>query len=193
MRFAIATALAVLLVALLGSPAAAQTAAPPDVGAPPRRAGSSLFGWLDGGYSGQRLYGIGATAPDFSVGIGRNSRTWDVGAILDGARGKTSTGLDLTDVTVGAVISTHLGSRFRLGAGLRLGLLDFHRATGAGDLTSLSAGVFARMTFDLVPFHDDADRAVYLIAKGGADSVGPLAVVYLIPMLQGSVGLGFRF
>ena len=55
------------------------------------------------------------------------------------------------------------------------------------------AGAFARLTFDLVPFEDGSQRAVYLLARGSVDSVGPLAVLSIIPLLQGGVGLGLRF
>jgi hypothetical protein len=128
---------------------------------------------------------IPISGADFSGLLGADFGPWDIGVELEGVLGKTDGGLGATAVTLGGVAEAHV-DRFRIGGGVRVGGFNVNRATEYGSLFSLSAGIFGRLSFDVVSFDDAGNRAIFLVAKGSIDTVGT-------PLFCTAIGAGVRF
>lgn len=82
------------------------------------------------------------------------------------------------------LVEGHVG-RFRGGAGARFGAIGIDRVTRRAALEALDAGLFARASLDLIPFHEGRS-AFFLVGKASVDTVGTT-------LFGASVGLGVRF
>ncbi len=147
---------------------------------------SELVLWLEGGYAGQTLYGVPAAGFDASVALGARKGILEGGAVADFLHAETAYGVSSTAATVGLFAQVCILGRLRLGGGARLGVFDVARITNGGSLGSGSAGVFGRLSFDLVPFGTDGAGGVFAFAKGSIDTVDTA-------LYQGVLGLGVRF
>jgi hypothetical protein len=150
---------------------AAPTAREPEVEArpaPTRRA--RAFWSVEGGYAYQNLYGVPMSGVDLAGAVSGNVGTLAIGALLEGIPGSTENGLKTLTLSGGPLVQG-IFDRVRLGGGLRVGLFDVSRATAAASLLSLSAGVHARASLDVVSFDKDNETALFLVVKGSIDSV----------------------
>jgi hypothetical protein len=154
------------------------TASPQDTNADPDvsrfarpRPPRSRFVWSLGlGYVFQGLYGVPMGGVDMDALLGAESETVTFGADIEGMSGSTRDGLSTTALNAGPFIEGHF-DRLRIGGGIRMGAFNVDRVTNGGSLFSLSEGVFLRLSVDVFRFNGDTG-AVFLFAKGSADSVG---------------------
>jgi hypothetical protein len=152
---------------------------------PPPSPRAHVIDVFEAGYAAQSLYGIPISGADLSAFLGADLGSWDIGVELEGVLGKTDGGLGATTVTLGGLAEAHV-DRFRIGGGVRVGGFNVSRATEYASLFSLSAGAFGRLSFDVVPFDDAGNRAIFLVAKGSIDTVGT-------PLFCATIGAGVRF
>jgi hypothetical protein len=151
--------------------------------APARPKDRVLFS-LDGGYAYQNLYSTDINGIDLFAVIGADLSTWAVAGIAELDRGWTVYGLTTTTFTSGGLIEGHFG-RIRLGAGPRVGTMVIDRVTSHASLGSVSAGLCARASFDLITFHE-GHGAFFLVGKASVDTVGTA-------LFGATAGLGVRF
>jgi len=156
---------------------------PPGPESPRESAPTELAGWVEGGYAGQALHGVPAGGFDVSVALGGRKGAVEGGFVADYLHAETSYGIASTSFTAGMFAQLRVLRRLRLGGGVRVGAFDVARVTNGGSLWSGSAGLFGRLSFDLVPFGRDGAAGVYLFAKGSIDSVDTA-------LYQGVLGLG---
>jgi hypothetical protein len=140
---------------------------------------------LEGGYAFQSLYGVPMTSADLSAAVGGRWDTFAAGAILEAMPGSTQDGLQTITLTLGPLFEGRF-DRLRVGGGVRLGAFNVNRITTNGGLFSLTAGAFARVSYDLVDLDDARTQAIFVILKGSIDSVDAA-------LLGASCGLGVRF
>jgi hypothetical protein len=131
---------------------------------------------LAGGYAWQNLYATNIRGGDFEVALGAESPKFSIGGDVEIAVGSTEFGLTTLALVPGFLIEGR-GGPFRFGGGVRLGFFHVTRATDGTSLGSLGAGLYARITLDLVrfgldPTEDPLHRAVFLMARASADDVG---------------------
>jgi hypothetical protein len=150
---------------------------------PPDRAHAFLS--LEGGYAFQSLYGVPMTGADISAAVGAQWSDFAVGGILEASPGSTQDGLQTFGMTLGALFEGR-ADHFRAGGGLRFGAFNVSRITTNGGLFSLSAGAFARASYDVVDLDDAHTQAIFFVVKGSVDTVG--AALFGV-----SGGLGVRF
>ncbi len=163
-------------------PQDADSDAPRSVRPPPPR---TRFVWSLGlGYVFQGLYGVPMGGADMDALLGAESATLTIGADIEAMSGSTHDGLGTTGLNAGPFIEGHL-DRLHIGGGVRIGAFNVNRATSSGGLFSSSEGVFLRVSVDVLRFDSDAG-AVFLFAKGSADSVG--GALYGV-----ALGAGVRF
>ncbi|MGO9836566.1 MAG: hypothetical protein ACLP1X_20400 [Polyangiaceae bacterium] len=150
---------------------------------PPDKAHTFLS--LEGGYAFQSLYGVPMTGADVSAAVGARWSDFAVGGILEASPAATQDGLQTFGMTLGALFEGR-ADHFRAGGGLRVGAFNVSRITTTGGLFSLSAGAFARASYDVVDLDDAHTQAIFFIVKGSIDTVG--AALFGV-----NGGLGVRF
>ena len=116
------------------------------------------------------LYGVPMGGADMDALLGAESGTVTIGADIEAMSGSTHYGLGTTGLNAGPFIEGHF-DRLHIGGGVRLGAFNVNRATSSGGLFSSSEGVFLRVSVDVFRFDGDTG-AVFLFAKGSADTVG---------------------
>jgi hypothetical protein len=139
----------------------------------------------EGSYTAATVFGVPITGADVSAMLGAQGPTIAYGLILDLFSGSTEGGLSAIATDAGPFAEGRFG-RLRLGGGLRVGLFNANRVTSSAALLTLSAGIFARATVDIIDFDRTGNGAFYLVLKGSADAIGG-------PLLAASGGLGVRF
>ena len=163
-------------------PTDAEASSPPPPAAPARE---SRFAFsLDGGFAYQTLYGVEIRGGDIDVVLGASTPKFTIAADIDFMHGATAFGLATNALTVGPLVEGHF-DRVRVGGGVRFGFLTVDRATFSGSLSASSEGFFLRVSVDLYRFDEQKGSAVFLFAKGSADSVGGALV-------GGTLGVGMR-
>jgi hypothetical protein len=121
------------------------------------------------GYLYQNLYSVPINSLEITGVLGKSIGDFGVGAILQGAPGRTEGGLDTFTFSAGAVFEGRV-DRLRLGGGVNLGIFNAQRVTTSDSLTSGTVGLFARGTVDLVQFGPDG--ALFLVGKASYGSAG---------------------
>jgi hypothetical protein len=124
---------------------------------------------IDGGFALQNVYGMWITAGALEIDYtptASATRLMNAGLIVEGTYGSTQYGIPIQTLRLGGFGEGFVGP-LRLGVGLLVGVFDAVRATGAGFLASVSAGVQGRAAIDL-----DGDGRFYLFLRGGLDAVG---------------------
>jgi hypothetical protein len=129
------------------------------------------FVWSLGlGYVFQGLYGVPMGGAEMDALLGAESATVTIGADIEAMSGSTHYGLGTTGLNAGPFIEGHF-DRLHIGGGVRIGAFNVNRASNSGGLFSSSEGVFLRVSVDVFRFDSNAG-AVFLFAKGSADTVG---------------------
>ena len=139
---------------------------------------------LDGGFAYQTLYGVAIRGGDVDVVLGASTPKFTIAADIDYMHGSTEFGLATNALSFGPLVEGHF-DRVRVGGGVRFGYLTVDRATLSGSLSASTEGFFLRVSVDLYRFDERKGSAVFLLAKGSADSVGGALV-------GGTLGVGMR-
>jgi hypothetical protein len=140
---------------------------------------------VDAGYEAQSLFGLSMTGLTLGAILGVQQGDLAVGAIFEFGRGTTQEGLQTTNVDIGGIVE-HRIDRLSLGGGVRVGTFDVSRITGTTPLLSTTAGIFARVSYDLLTFGQDDRSALYLLGKASLDSVDA-------PLWGAGLSLGVSF
>ena len=111
------------------------------------------------------------TGVDLAAAAGADKGAVRIGAIVGATFSTTDAGLKTTTTNIGPLVEGHF-DRLRLGGGVRIGTFNVDRATTSGSLFSLSAGIYARASVDLVAFDKAGNSALFLVAKGSLDTIG---------------------
>jgi hypothetical protein len=134
--------------------------------ASPKR-GVFVRGIADAGLSASTMFGLSSTAQHGSIGLSAEREAVAFPVLVDLEFGKTSGGLTLGEVTVGAAALWTTG-RFRLGGGVDGGYGWIERAPSSSlrSIEMFALDAFAVASFDVVDLDDR--RAVFLSAKPSA-------------------------
>jgi hypothetical protein len=166
---------------------------PPPPPAPPRKR-PAVIGSFDISYGHQAFYDTPIQSVGFSAFVGEERpEGFDGGAIVEVMPGVTREHLHTLTLGIGPLMEARIG-HLRLGGGLRLGAFSVTRVSTTGLLYSLTAGVFARASFDLVQFdRGNHQGALYVTAKAGVDVIPVDNALVGVSVWTASVGGGVRF
>jgi hypothetical protein len=179
-----ASCVAIAIVVLATRTARADDAPEGDASKPATAQPSRFVMSVGAGYERLSLFGVSISGAEVEAVIGGKIGDVVLAADLEGFSGSTEYGLSTTMFSGGMLLEGAF-DRVRIGGGLRVGMLDVHRASGGRNLEGSNAGCFVRGSFDVVRF--DSDRgALFLALKLSADSVG--GALYGLTM-----GGGMRF
>jgi hypothetical protein len=152
----------------------------------PAKTGRFLIS-IAGSYAFQSLFDTPMHGADLEWVLGGDLGKVAISGDFDVGLGRTVYGLSTFTTTAGWLLEGLTGP-FRFGGGTHLGYFHAVRATGGGDLGSMSIGAYARASLDLVQLNLGESSAVFLMVKASADLAGQGAALY---SLQGGVGVRF--
>ncbi len=147
----------------------------PEASVPQAGATARFAPSLEGGYSYQNTYAIPIQGFDVLAiaAVDLGGTPLRVGGVVGAAFGTSDGRLRTTTTSLGPFAEARF-DRLRVGGGVRVGTFNVVRATDGTGMFNLSAGVFARTSFDLITFDKAGHGALFLAAKASLDSIGPV-------------------